>query len=140
MYEIASPRHKELQKRILEIGLWEGYLTDKEQAVPGFKIDGVWYVKKTRKRILVAFEVELSKQIAKSIASLKTAYEDHGSKGVLVVPQRDIARARAMIQESFREMTGHITVLPDTEIDELFEVVSKRRIIKEKIGYTTIPF
>src|SRR5438128_640748 len=110
---MASPRHKELQRRILEIGRFEEFLSFKEKKetkVGRFQVDAVW--KKTKQSYpAFAFEVELSRQIAKSITSLRSAHNRWNCKGVLVTDGSDFIKARAILEEDNPDLVEHVTVI-----------------------------
>jgi len=133
-----SPRHKALKRKLLEIGISEGFTTDKEVKISGHKLDAAWFVSK-RGRLTLAFEVELSNQIAKCISALKTSKTLNGSHGVLAVPENAIPRTRALISDGHPEMVDKITVIDVKEIDVMYKLAKERKKLKNKWKYEVAP-
>ena len=117
----------------------EGYHTGKEQHIGRFKIDVVWKRTKVSDPAF-AFEVELSKQIAKSLIALITANKRWTCYGVLVAEENnDLMKARSILEEDYEELTDVIKIVDAAAIDELHALLLKTKILKEKTGYRTKP-
>lgn len=120
--------HEELILHLLELGEINGYDAIPEYSCDHYRLDVVW-LSKYSDVPKYCFEVHISGNIEKDIASLKHAYDKWNSKIFLISKFDSIERAKDIIAGSFHEIGKLIRILDAKEVLEYCQFKEKFREI-----------
>ena len=133
-----SEEHKDLKKKTMEIGTFEGYRVEKEiPLVRAFFVDVGWY-KRPGPNPKYAFEIVVGGSVTNSLTSLKTALNMWNCKKVVLIAHgSNLRKARNLLDTTFTEIAENCSVIDSSKILRLRELTSEYRRIKNSIGYQT---
>jgi predicted RNA-binding protein len=116
----VPPSHKELQRKLVEIGELQGYLAEPEYVFDIGKLDVVW------RRVLnsvptYVFEVQVSGDIYHALAKLKHAFDLWNSHIFIVASETDHNKAESLLSGTFHEIGNRIKFIELEKVEELYE-------------------
>lgn len=116
----AIPSHDELQRKLVEIGSIQGYLTQKEYPFDIGRLDVVW------RRVLnsvptYVFEVQIGGDIYHALAKLKHAFDLWNSHIFLISSKADIDKAENLLSGTFHEIKNRIKLIDLNKVEELYK-------------------
>ncbi|MCL0041359.1 hypothetical protein M1N08_01230 [Dehalococcoidia bacterium] len=115
-----APLHKELQKKLVEIGRLQKYLAETEYPFDIGKLDVTWR-KIERSVPTCVFEVQIGGDLYHALAKLKHASDLWNSRLFLVVSQGEQDRARNLLAGSFHEIGEKVKFIDPDKIEELYK-------------------
>lgn len=116
--------HEELIRYIMVLGEIEGYNAINEYSCDRYRLDVVW-LKEYSNVPKYCFEIHISGNLEKDIASLKNANDKWNSKIFLISEFDDIERAEDIISGSFHEIKNKIEIRDAKEILEYCQFKEK---------------
>jgi hypothetical protein len=130
----GRPIHRAMQLTLVELGKLKGYQVRTNHSIgAGFKPDVLWYrlnpTEHANAAPIAAFEVELgsAQAIAKSLASLKHAYDLAAQNLYLILPGSRVENAKLRLKGAFHEIAQSISVLAIEATSKLtFPQLAKR--------------
>ncbi len=115
----GRPEHQQMQKNLADLGILKNYqLRTNYDIGAGFKPDVLWFrldpSKHSNAAPIAVFEIEFgsAQAIAKSMASLKHAFDLGTHKLFLILPSGRVDVAKLRLNGAFHEIAEAINVLP----------------------------
>lgn len=114
----GRPDHKKLQNSLIELGTLRGYHVKTNYSIgAGFKPDVLWYrlnPDEHKAAPIKVFEIEFgsAQAIAKSLSSLKHAFDLGAQELFLILPSDRVSGASLRLGGAFHEIARSIRVLP----------------------------
>lgn len=115
----GRPDHQRMQKNLVDLGgLTRHHVRTNHPIGAGFKPDVLWYrldpSEHANAAPIAAFEIEFgsAQAIAKSLSSLKHAFDLGTHRLFLILPSRRVDGARLRLRGAFHEIAEALTVLP----------------------------
>lgn len=115
----GRPEHQEMQQKLVVLGkLMKYHVRTNYKIGAGFKPDVLWFrldpSKHSNAAPIAVYEVEFgsAQSIAKSMASLKHAFDLGTNKLFLIVPAKGVDKAKLRLDGAFHEIAKAIEVLP----------------------------
>ena len=125
--------HEDVKDWLAEIGKVLGYYTKAEYESGGYRFDVAWLLWEGEPPIAV-FEVVIHGDVDKSIQRLLYAYRGLRAKGLflIVANSDDEARARSLIEGTYKELKGKVDIWYVDKVEELMNALSnyKNEIMK----------
>ena len=120
--------HEDVKGWLAEIGKVLGYYTKAEYESGGYRFDVAWLLWEGEPPIAV-FEVVIRGDVDKSIQRLLYAYRGLRAKGLflIVANSDDEARARSLIEGTYKELKGKVDIWYVNKVKELMNALSKYR-------------
>jgi hypothetical protein len=130
----GRPKHRAMQQALVDLGELKKYHVRTNYPIgAGFKPDVLWFrlnpSEHPNAAPIAAFEVEFgsAQAIAKSLASLKHAYDLAAQNLYLILPSTRVESAKLRLQGAFHEIAESIRVLPiESTVNLSFPDLAKR--------------
>lgn len=112
------PSHKELQRKLIEIGKLQKYLAEGEYVFDIGRLDVVW------RRIELSvptyvFEIQIGGDIYHALAKLKHAFDLWNSRLFLIASEADQDKAKNLLSGSFHEISQRVKFIEPNTVEEL---------------------
>jgi len=127
--------HKEIKKKLLELGKIEGYIAEEEYHFPDIdeRLDVVW------RRVIAsvptyAFEVHIEGNIHQALSKLKHAYDIWNSNIFIVTTQQNVQKIEKLLSGSFHDIKEVIRILTIEKVNEVYELQVRDQKLKKELG------
>ncbi len=135
--EKPSPKHRDLQVMVAEIGKLQYYHAELEYPIDlageHRSLDVVWK-REVGGAPSFAFEVELSTGLEKAVGRLKFAYKRWNSRPRIIVPSDDVGRVRNILTAEEREFGEQLRVYEPSQLIDLLEKKKHLKDIEQELG------
>jgi predicted RNA-binding protein len=128
--------HERTIQKIYELGEVIGYKPEKKWRREGYEYDVVWH-KPPREGPKCAFEVHVKGNLAKSLLSLKHAYDRWGSRLFLISTQNQLEEAKSKyLKGALHELTesGALSLVKFDEIEEFHQFKGRFEWLERRFG------
>ena len=127
--------HETVKGWLREVGELLGYYARAEYESGGYRFDVAWWLWGSEGELPIAvFEVVIRGDVDKSIQRLLYAYRGLRAKGLflIVANSDDEARARSLIEGTYKELKGKVDIWYVDKVEELMNALSnyKNEIMK----------
>ena len=112
--------HKELQRKLVEIGRLQKYLAEGEYPFEIGKLDVAWR-RIERSVPTYVFEIQIGGDLYHALAKLKHAFDLWNSRLFLIASQADHDKARNLLAGSFHEIRERVKFIEVEKIEELYK-------------------
>lgn len=131
--DISDLSHKKVQDMIYEIGKLHRYLTEKEYAMNGERLDVVW--RRVEKSVpTYAFEVQVGGDIYHALGKLKHAFDIWNSNIYLVTDERHRETISDLLSGTFHEIKNHLKVINLHQIYDLYKIQAEDVKLRKAMG------
>lgn len=135
--KVEKPKnlHDEIKEKLLEIGRIERFISEKEYAMDGQRLDVVWRSAGVAGAVpKFVFEIEISGGLYRSLAKLKHAYDKWNSNIYLIIQDSDRPRVNKLLSGVFHEVRNRVNVIVIEKIIELHKIQVEDHKLKKEIG------
>jgi predicted RNA-binding protein len=132
--EIIEPsNHNELQELIFQIGQLNRLISEKEYLMENERLDVVWR-RVERSVPTYVFEVQIGGDIYHALGKLKHAFDLWNSNTFLIIHEKDIEKADALLNGTFHEMKERIKIITPQKVSELYQQKKRWVDLEKEIG------
>lgn len=125
--------HEEMKQKLLEIGVWQGYIAEPERKLDGERVDVAWVRSQVKGAVpKVVFEVQVSGSPKSALGNLKDAYDKWNSIPVIVVTESMRESVERLLYGMYHEILPEIKILTIDDVRKLHEGEKKVYEIKTK--------
>lgn len=126
--------HEEIKSMIYDIGVWQGWISEKEYKVDNERLDVAWIKRGVKgARPKVAFEVQFEKtNLDRALRKLKDANDMWNTKPALVSPTELRSEIDHLLGGAYHEIAEEIKILTPDDIKELYEAEKKLSALKRE--------
>jgi predicted RNA-binding protein len=114
------PLHKEVQRKLVEIGKLQKFIAEAEFNFDIGRLDVVWR-RIERSVPSYVFEIQIGGDVYHALAKLKHAFDLWNSRLFLVVSQTDHEKAGNLLSGSFHEIGDRVKLIELDKINELYK-------------------
>jgi len=134
----ASP-HEKIKDMIYDIGVWQGWISEKEYRLDGERLDIVWFRKKIEGAVpKVVFEVHLKGNPYGALGKLKHAFDKWNSSPVFITTEEHLTEINKLLSGTFHEIADDIKILSTEDVKNLYDAEKKLHKIKKEKSLTEI--
>jgi len=124
----------------MDIGNFEGFITEKEVNIGVFEIDVIWKKPPVTNDPFIAFEVVTTTEPTNALSSLKTARSTWNCQVLVIVAEGDKEiRSRQLLETTFFDISEYTKIINFSTIQQLHEHLLELNPLKDNIGYKTVP-
>ena len=127
--------HNKVRDMVFEIGKLQRYITEKEYAMNGERLDVVW--RRVEKSVpTYAFEIQVGGDIYHALGKLKHAYDIWNSNIYLVTDEQYREQIAELLSGTFHEIKNYIKVITLQQINYLYNIQNEDMKFRKEIGLT----
>ena len=130
---IDSPNHNELQELIFQIGQLNRLISEKEYLMESERLDVVWR-RVERSVPTYVFEVQIGGDIYHALGKLKHAFDLWNSNTFLIIHEKDLEKADALLSGTFHEIKERIKTITPQKVSELYQQKKRWVDLEKEIG------
>jgi len=131
--------HEDIKNKIFDIGVWQGWISEKERKLDGERLDVAWIRRGVKgANPAVVFEVHVKGNPADALRKLKHARDKLNSKPVIVAPEECMPEITYLLEGSFHEIIGEIKILTLEDITKLYDAEKRLYELKKEKTLTEI--
>ncbi|MFH1773848.1 MAG: hypothetical protein ABH874_02680 [Methanobacteriota archaeon] len=125
--------HKEIKRRLVEIGKLQGYIAEEEYSFDIGKLDVVWR-RVERSVPTYVFEVNVKGDVYHDLSKLKHAFDLWNSRIFIVTSQEDFNKVKALLSGTFHEIKEQLRFIELEKIKELYERKKAFVYLEKELG------
>jgi len=125
--------HNQIRDMLYEIGLSENFISEKEYAIDGERLDVTWR-RVARGVPTKVFEVQVGGSIHQALSKLKHSYDLWNSEIFLVIDPQQKQKTDELLGGTFHEIAEKIKVFTTNDVKNLYSQLISARELKEKLG------
>lgn len=130
---IEPPDHNELQELIFQIGQLNRLISEKEYLMENERLDVVW--RRVEKSVpTYVFEVQIGGDIYHALGKLKHAFDLWNSNAFLIIHEKDLEKADALLSGTFHEIKERIKIITPQKVSELYQQKKRWIDLEREIG------
>jgi len=126
--------HEEIKSMIYEIGVWQGWISEKEYKIDSERLDVAWMKRRVRgARPKIAFEVQLEKaNLDRALRKLKDANDMWNTTPILISPAELRSEIDYLLGGGYHEIAEQIKILTPDDIKEIHDAEKKLSTLKRE--------
>lgn len=125
--------HNQVRDKLQEVGILEGFLSEKEYPIDGERLDVAWR-RVVRGVPTKVFEVQVSGSPHQALAKLKHAFDLWNSEPYLIINESSKRKVDELLSGTFHELKPFIKVIPLEKVETLYKLLTDERSLKEEFG------
>jgi hypothetical protein len=131
--------HEEVKNMIYDVGVWQGWISEKECRLDSERLDVAWFRKKVEGAVpKVVFEVHLKGNPYSALGKLKDAFDKWNSSPVIITVEECREDINRLLGGTFHEIADEIKILMVEDVKNLYDAEKKLNEIKKEKSLTDI--
>lgn len=131
--QTAESVHDQIRNKLQEIGILEGFISEKEYSIDGERLDVAWR-RVVRGVPTKVFEVQVGGSPHQALAKLKHAFDLWNSEPFIIIEESSKRKVDELLSGTFHELKPYIKVIPLEKVEELYQYLAKQKDLKEEFG------
>jgi len=131
--------HEEIKNKIYDMGVWQGWIAEKEYRLNGERLDVAWIkrgVESAKPRIV--FEVHIEGNPKSALANLKDANDKWNSEPIIVTKKELVPKINELLRGTFHEIIDNLKILTLEDLEKMYSSKKELNELKKKSGFELI--
>lgn len=125
--------HNQIRDKLTEIGQMEHFISEKEYAIDGERLDVTWR-RVPRGVPTKVFEVQIGGSPHQALSKLKHAFDLWNSEPFIVVDSANFDKVSDLLSGTFHELKPFIKIVRIEKVEEFFKYLTQESSLKEEFG------
>jgi predicted RNA-binding protein len=125
--------HNQIRDKLQEIGVIEGFISDKEYQIDGERLDVAWrrVIRGVPTKI---FEVQVGGSPHQALEKLKHGFDLWNSEPYLITDKKSKRKVDELLAGTFHELKLYIKVISLEKVENLYQSLIDQKNLKEEFG------